>query len=162
MIIAIHPAMGTIHSNCHQPLRSVSWSRRAPAARDGTTNAKLKIVCSGLKPPAPKMLASTIVVAKLPSIPNSANHQNSGRRARPEKSAYLVRHAWTAPPNVSGFPKPGIEMFATPGLAPLGGAGGIITVDARGDCDIAAQPGIPGLQTTVGGPTTPAFTNATI
>src|SRR5271166_6567663 len=81
----IQPMIGMIQSSCHQPLRLVSCRRRAPTANEGSN------VASENTPEADWLCVSS-VIAILTRNMNSVYHQNSGRFARPLKSAYFAKH----------------------------------------------------------------------
>src|SRR3954452_13056499 len=106
MIRKIQPIRITNHNSCHQPERPVSWSRRAPTASDGNSTARLARLWIRPAPddePVP-MIASTML-ATIPSRKvKSTHHQNSERRARPEKTMYLLKHVLTASANDTGPP----------------------------------------------------------
>ena len=87
----IHPITGMIQSSWNHPLLSMSCSLRAPTARPG------KIVPS-------KKSASTFSSMMFEAIDanttNRVHHQNSGRDARPLKSAYLEKQILIDSPKV--------------------------------------------------------------
>ena len=86
MISTIQPITGNNHSNCHQPLREVSCSRRVPTASEGSSTS------SEYSDPR---CWCTSDRTKLATKLNSANHQYSERDARPAKSAYREKHCFT-------------------------------------------------------------------
>src|ERR1022692_133373 len=81
----IQPMTGRIQSSCHQPLRSVSCRRRAPTANEGSN------VASENNPETDRFWWVTTEMVILTRKMNSVYHQNSGRFARPLKSAYFAK-----------------------------------------------------------------------
>lgn len=86
------PPTGTSRNNCNHALLPLSRSLREPAASRGNkTASRNRFPIVSLKS----------VNAEAPSRTNNANHQNSGRDARPLNSAYFVRHTRIDSKNVA-------------------------------------------------------------
>jgi len=94
-IKTIHPTIGINQSSRNHPLLSVSCSRRAPTAREGSKTAKEK---------SPDNISLTMPDATDARKVKRNHHQYSDREARPSNVAYFEKQVLMDLPNVMSCP----------------------------------------------------------